>query len=178
MVSQTLSHSSGQSGATASGSTSQINYVYNDLGQLIDAQGYSTSNSSTGVWSDLNADGRWDVGESFSTPGWAQTKNTYRIIWGQAVVSQTKSISGSQTADSLMGSATQMDYVYDSRGVLMSVSTPTVYSQGKELVWGKDKNGDGKWITWIARWPQERIDAINERINKDFQQSNEQKKAE
>ncbi|HMX43664.1 MAG TPA: hypothetical protein PKB12_08115, partial [Elusimicrobiota bacterium] len=78
MVSQTLSHSSGQSGATASGSTSQINYVYNNLGQLIDAQGYSTSNSSTGVWSDLNADGRWDVGESFSTPGWAQTKNTYR----------------------------------------------------------------------------------------------------
>jgi len=35
---------------------------------------------------------------------------------------------------------------------------------------------DGKWITWIARWPQERIDAINERIKQDFQQSNEQRK--
>jgi len=34
----------------------------------------------------------------------------------------------------------------------------------------------GKWITYIVKWPNEAIDAINERIKQDFQQSNEQKK--
>lgn len=34
----------------------------------------------------------------------------------------------------------------------------------------------GKWITYIAKWPSERIDAINKQIKQDFQQSDEQRK--
>lgn len=36
----------------------------------------------------------------------------------------------------------------------------------------------GKRVTFIVKWPHERIDAINEAIKNDFQQSSEQKKAE
>ena len=36
----------------------------------------------------------------------------------------------------------------------------------------------GKWITFIVKWADERIDNINNITKQDFQQSNEQKKAE
>lgn len=36
----------------------------------------------------------------------------------------------------------------------------------------------GKWITYIVKWPEERIQRINDIIKQDFQQSSEQKKAE
>lgn len=36
----------------------------------------------------------------------------------------------------------------------------------------------GRWITYIVKWPEERIKQINDTIQKDFQQSSEQRKVE
>ncbi|HMU75631.1 MAG TPA: hypothetical protein PKD69_07665, partial [Elusimicrobiota bacterium] len=86
VVSQAVTTTVTESGATRSTSTITVNYSYNASGQLIAAEGHGTSHSETSVWNDTNNDGVHDVGELELQVTDAVITNTYDIIGGQAFV--------------------------------------------------------------------------------------------
>ena len=74
VVVKAVTESVTKSGATTTTSTSEVNYLYNDLGQLTGASGYTTSRTEV-----RNIDDTVNVTTS-------RTDNTYGVVWGQAQV--------------------------------------------------------------------------------------------
>ncbi|MBK9057462.1 MAG: DUF4214 domain-containing protein [Elusimicrobia bacterium] len=130
--------------AGATGTTvtdSWVKYQYNKDGLLVGAAGGTVGTTDTTVWNDANQDGVLGAGEMVEQTSTFSTTNTYRIIYGQAMVyeSFTHAESTSGASENLMDS--WMRYEYDAGGILVgAIGGASGTTSG--MVWN-DENQDG-----------------------------------
>ncbi|HOW28885.1 MAG TPA: hypothetical protein PK876_10355, partial [Elusimicrobiota bacterium] len=124
-----ISDSTTISGATQTRSRSVVNNRYNTLGQLTATSGYSSSNSASEVWDDLNQNGVWEAGETDIPVTISDTVNTYVLLAGQSIVVSAVSttwgtddeggIIRDQDQDGYSWSQTTVSYSYDRNARLL-----------------------------------------------------------
>ncbi|MBI4397006.1 MAG: hypothetical protein HY548_07925, partial [Elusimicrobia bacterium] len=151
-------------GATSSTSHSETTYSYNAKGQLTGASGFSKGTSSTEVWNDKDRDNVWDEDETEVQTTESDTTNTYRIIWGQALVTNSVTTSTTISGATKTETTSVVNYTYNSAGQLVgasgyadSTSTGPVWNDpdgefeipSEENGWTQQDDGTWKKVTTL-----------------------------
>jgi hypothetical protein len=143
MVYESHTHSVSVAGSTTRTNDSRTQFQYDGSGVLVGATGGSTGTESSRVWNDVDQDGVVDNGEMVDVNSTSSTENTYRILFGQAVVIHSQTQTTARTGASVTSSTSYTDYQYNAQGVLVGA---TGHSTGMSTntVWD-DKDRDGRY---------------------------------
>jgi hypothetical protein len=137
--SSTHAVTSGGTGTTVT--DSWVKYQYNKDGLLVGATGGTVGSASTTVWNDANQDGVLGAGEMVQQTSTFSTTNTYRIIYGQAMVFESFTHSESAGGSSVNVTDSWTRYEYDANGILVG-ATGGASGTTSGMVWN-DENQDG-----------------------------------
>ncbi|MBK8574923.1 MAG: hypothetical protein IPN90_04305 [Elusimicrobia bacterium] len=136
---------------------SYVTHTYNQLGQLMGAEGGTITEQNSEVWTDTNRDGKIEEGVDavVDQSTRSQTLNSYAVILGQAVVVKSETTTYGATVENgvfkevkdkgshgYIKSFATIEYDFNARGQLIGAVGQT-YSESNNEVFSLERDNDG-----------------------------------
>jgi YD repeat-containing protein len=141
VVTASTTHTESVAGTTSTVTDSWMTYRYDNQGMLIGADGASSGSSKTEVWNDADQDRQIDAGEIVLQTQTFSTRNTYRVVQGQAVVYESFTRTESVFDNTTTVTDSWVRYQYNAQGILWG-ATGGATSRATKPVWN-DANQNG-----------------------------------